>query len=85
MFAITSVVIIAILSICFAENAKKWVINFRTDTEVSNANFQEVENWITANNGKVADSLNSIEYKVIIAEMDEKIRMQYINNIEMCR
>lgn len=75
MLAITLVLIslFAFNALCL-DAPKNWVVNFKTDTEVSASNFEEVEKWITANNGKVVDKLNSNEYKVIIAEMDEKIR-----------
>ena len=73
MIAIYFVTVLVFMSVCLA-NPKNWVVNFKTDTEVSASNFEDVEKWITANNGKVVDKLNSNEYKVIIAEMDEKIR-----------
>lgn len=65
--------VFAVMSMCFAD-PKNWVVNFKTDKDVSAENFQDVEKWISANNGKIVDKLNSNEYKVIIAEMDDKIR-----------
>jgi hypothetical protein len=67
--------LLAIIPLCVAlANPKNWVINFKNDAEISTSNFEDVEKWIAANNGKVVDKLNSNEYKVIIAEMDDKIR-----------
>ena len=75
MIAIYFATVLVFMSVCLClTNPKNWVVNFKTDTEVSASNFEDVEKWITANNGKVVDKLNSNEYKVIIAEMDEKIR-----------
>ena len=53
---------------------KNWAVNFKTDKEVNAENFEAVEKWITEKNGKIVDKLNSDEYKVIIANMDDKIR-----------
>lgn len=61
------------------ETQKSWVVNFKTDIEISGENFDAVENWIVANKGVVVDKLKSNDYKVILAQMDNNIRNLFAN------
>ena len=74
-------VLLTVVTLCCAEGQlKNWAVNFKSDKEVNAENFEAVEKWITEKNGKIVDKLNSDEYKVIIANMDDKIRMNYLFN-----
>lgn len=78
MHSISLVILFSLVATIWAQAVQKnWAINFKSDVEVSNDNFKAVEDWITTNRGTIVDKLNSDDLKVIIAQMDDKIRTTF--------
>ena len=64
------------LALVMAEvEVKNWIISFKNDA--TEQNMKEVEKWILQK-GEVVEFLNDEYIKLLVAKMDDSIRIPYI-------
>lgn len=70
MLFISLALIIAIVTV---SASKSWMVNLKD--EVTDEHMNTVEGWIVARGGSVSDKMNHQDIKLLVAEMDQSIRI----------